>query len=299
MENFDLSKTDILEWIAERGNELNSRLNSGGAILLRGGRKLTVQDFEQAMMLICPNLWEYNGEHERTSMSKFVSTPTSYPAEEKLLWHSENTFNSTVPTRIFFSCITKPIEGGESPIVDNRRFVSECDQSIIDEFQKKGILYERVYHEGLGRSWDQIYSVSTRSEVESILQRSKVEYEWNGGVLRTRAHRSAVVPHPVTRVSCWIGQPMHWHPDCLDPEIKEMLSTIYSDLPRNCFYGDGTEISSEVINCLRGTYKSLEKVFPWEVGDILLLDNFNFAHARNSYTGDRGLYVCIGDLVEL
>jgi hypothetical protein len=124
--------------------------------------------------------------------------------------------------------------------------------------------------------------------------------EWkSGGRLRTRAVRPAIVDHPVTGETVWFGQPQHWHPACLDPATRVALVSLFDedDLPRNCYYGDGSRIEDSVMEEICGIYQELEVSFAWQAGDVLVLDNMLTAHARNPYTGDRTLLVTMGQMV--
>jgi alpha-ketoglutarate-dependent taurine dioxygenase len=44
-------------------------------------------------------------------------------------------------------------------------------------------------------------------------------------------------------------------------------------------------------------YKSLEVSFPWKERDILLLDNLLTAHGRNPFSGERRMFVAMGDML--
>ena len=69
-----------------------------------------------------------------------------------------------------------------------------------------------------------------------------------------------------------------------------------ADLPRNCYYGDGTPIEDSVMAEICEVYQQLEVSFPWQQGDILLLDNLLVAHARNPFFGERKLLVAMGNM---
>jgi alpha-ketoglutarate-dependent taurine dioxygenase len=44
-------------------------------------------------------------------------------------------------------------------------------------------------------------------------------------------------------------------------------------------------------------YEELEVVFPWQKGDIVMLDNMLVAHARNPFAGNRKLLVAMGEMI--
>ncbi|CAM5680436.1 Non-ribosomal peptide synthase OS=Streptomyces alboniger OX=132473 GN=CP975_33875 PE=4 SV=1 [Streptomyces alboniger] len=69
------------------------------------------------------------------------------------------------------------------------------------------------------------------------------------------------------------------------------------ELPRSCRFGDGTAIPDEAMHEILRVYRELEISFPWERGDVLLLDNILTAHARNPFRGERELLVAMGDMV--
>ena len=80
--------------------------------------------------------------------------------------------------------------------------------------------------------------------------------------------------------------------------MKNSMLSLFGeeDLPRNVYYGDGSSIADSVVEELCRVYWSLAVSFPWQVGDILLLDNMLTAHARNPYVGPRKIVVAMGEM---
>ena len=68
------------------------------------------------------------------------------------------------------------------------------------------------------------------------------------------------------------------------------------DLPRNCYYGDGSPIADSAMQHILGVYDDLEVSFRWQQGDILLIDNVLTAHCRNPFVGDRRILVALGEM---
>ncbi|MCA1994248.1 MAG: TauD/TfdA family dioxygenase, partial [Coleofasciculus sp. S288] len=84
-----------------------------------------------------------------------------------------------------------------------------------------------------------------------------------------------------------------FHVSALKLEVRESLLAIFkeSDLPRNAFYGDGSTIDTSVLDEIRQIYQQEAVTFPWQEGDILMLDNMLTAHGRLPYSGSRKVVV--------
>ena len=111
--------------------------------------------------------------------------------------------------------------------------------------------------------------------------------------------RPAAAAHPKTGEMVWFNQAQHWHLSCLDPETRKSLLSLYEEenLPRSCYYGDGSPIDDADMQAICDVYRRLEVVFPWRRSDILMLDNMLTAHGRNPYTGERTILVSMGDMM--
>jgi len=161
-------------------------------------------------------------------------------------------------------------------------------------------MYVRNYGEGLGLDWQTVFRTSDGSTVEEQCRKAFVDFKWkdNDG-LRTNCVRPAVTKHPKTGELSWFNQAQHWHISCLEPELRESLIEMFSeqDLPRNCYYGDGSRIEDSVMQEILEVYRQLEVSFRWQAGDNLMLDNMLTAHARNPFVGERKILVAMGEML--
>ncbi len=272
-------------------------LHEKGALLLRNFSIDSAEKFKEIALIFARDLMSNNGEHIPLSTTHGVYTPVSYSPKEKLLWHNENSFNHVWPLMIMFGAARPAEIGGETPVVDSRKVLAALDAEVVDEFSKKGVMYVRTHGCGFGRTWAETYHTDDKNELEKKCKEQNIQMKWlNQNELITKQVRPAIIKHPITGELSWFNQAQHWHPYCLKPEVREYLMKMFPEdhLPRNCYFGDGTPIPDEFMQHILDIYEKLEVSFSWKKGDVMILDNVLFAHARNPYSGERKLFVTMG-----
>jgi alpha-ketoglutarate-dependent taurine dioxygenase len=291
---------DPVGWAASNRRTIEEDLLKYGAILFRGFEIDPSAQLEPFAQSLCTQLFNENGEHPRELVSGNVYTTVFYPPDQHLLWHNENSFNYCWPTKIWFACVQPAQQGGETPLVDSRKVFARLNPRIRDSFIEKGVMYMRNYDKALGLDWQSVFQTTDKTLVEKHCRLTSVEFEWKAdGGLRTRCVRPAAIPHPQTGEWSWFNQAQHWHTSCLDSVTRTSMSGLFAEenLPRNCYYGDGSPIEDSVMAEILETYRELEVSFTWQKGDIIMLDNVLTAHARNRFTGTRKLLVAMGDML--
>jgi alpha-ketoglutarate-dependent taurine dioxygenase len=287
---------DIKSIIA-KGDYTKNMLKKSGLLLFRDFNVESPDKFKDLATVFANDLMSDNGEHNPLASTDKVYTPVSYSPSQKLLWHNENSFNHHWPLIIMFGCV-KPAEiGGETPVVDSRKVLASLDKEVVDEFSQKGVMYVRSHGFGFGRSWQETYRTENTDKMESLCNQMNIHYKWLGeDQLVTKQVRPAIVRHPITDEFSWFNQAQHWHPYCLQQGAREYLLETFTEetLPRNCLFGDGSIIPNETMQHIMDVYQQHEVSFPWQKGDVMVLDNVLFAHARNAYSGERKLFVTMG-----
>lgn len=290
---------DLVSWAKNNKEVIEEKLLEHGAILFRGFAIDSAPEFEQFAQIFVPELFSENGEHPRKTVSGSVLTPVFYPPEKKILWHNENSFNHSWPMKIWFCCVVAAQQGGETPLVDARKVFDLIDPEIREKLTRKKLMYVRNYGRGLGLDWQTVFRSSSKLEVEKRCREEVMDFEWkDNDQLSTRAIRPAVIKHPKTGEMTWFNQAQHWHISCLDAAARESMESLFGeeDLPRNCYYGDGSIIEDCVMDHILGVYRRTEHSFPWQNGDVLMLDNLLTAHGRNPFVGERKHMVAMGEM---
>ncbi len=285
------SNIKTMSWMGSNSAAIRTLLQDNGALLLRG---LSISGSKQfADILECafdaellPYIYRST---PRTELKGNVFTATEYHSDQVILQHNENAYSNRWPMRIGFMCVTPSSIGGATPIADSRKVFRDIPVQIKDKFESKGIMYVRNYSD-IDLPWSEVFGTSNKQDVEQFCTENRIGCEWlEGGGLKTTQVNPAVQMHPVTQEKVWFNQAHLFHISSLDSELAEGLLTAVGKarLPRNAYYGDGSEIEPEFLQAIRDVYAMHTVRFSWEKSDVLLLDNMLFSHGREAFSGER------------
>jgi alpha-ketoglutarate-dependent taurine dioxygenase len=290
----------IEDWIPDHRALLEQHLLEAGAILFRGFEVDSLARFDNVVQILCPNLMSYTeGATPRKTLKDKLYTSTEFPPDYAIAPHNELSYVTTWPMRLFFSCVIAAEWRGETPICDVRKVYQRIAPELRERFERHGWMLVRNYGDGFSLPWQKVFHTDDRAEVEAYCARNRIDLEWkDGDRLRTRQVRPASRVHPVTGETVWFNHIAFWHISSLEPrELRdEFLRQMAADeMPYNTFYGDGSPIELEVAEALRQAYDAELRSAPWEVGDLIMIDNMLVAHGRSPYRGARRILAAMGD----
>lgn len=291
---------DAVTWVADHRERVVELLHHHGALVWRGFGIDTVERFGDFARALSPELAGYT---ERTSPRKQLApsiyTSTEHPRDQYIQFHNANSYAHRWPRKIWFCCLVAPAAGGRTPIADCRAVLAGLAPRLRDEFAARGIMYLRNFRRGVGLAWQETFQTEDPEQVRRYCRDARIEIElFEGDRLRTRQVRHAIARHHTTGEPVWFNQAHLFHLGGLDPAVADSLRRTYAEeeLPRNAYFGDGSRIPDAVVGDIVEAYRNAEVSFDWRRGDVMLLDNMLFAHARTPFEGERLIAVTFAEI---
>jgi alpha-ketoglutarate-dependent taurine dioxygenase len=290
-----VSGVDLLAWATEARRYVDDLLLEHRALLFRhflreGELSDTLfADFAEATSsgVMLP-YQDRSTPRERVAGS--VYTSTVYPANRTIEQHNEGTYWRRWPTKLYFGAQRVPLSGGATPIADVRRVLQRLSPATRREFADLGFMLVRNFNDGFGLPWQEAFQTSDRAEVERYCNENDIRFEWRSGDrLRTEQVRPAIRVHPRTGEQVWFNHAAFFHASAHSPEIRAALTAELGEdgLPWLTYFGNGAAIPPEMIAEIQAAYRAETRSFPWQPGDIMLLDNMTISHGREAFEGDR------------
>jgi alpha-ketoglutarate-dependent taurine dioxygenase len=293
------SGVDLAAWGAAHRPDVEALVTRYGAVLFRGFGISSADMFSATADSLVDTLFGDYGDLPREQDGDRVFSSTPYPADLQIHFHNESAHMAQWPMRIFFHCAIAARTGGETPLLDCRALMHQLEPDVVDEFARKGLTYVRNFARGVDVPWEDFFGTSDRAEVERRCAEAGTVAEWRpDGVLRIRQAAAAVRTHPTTGERVFFNQVLLHHPAALPDDTRAAMRELYDEesFPRNVTYGDGTVIPDAVVEYLLERYAELAVLFPWQAGDMLMLDNMLVSHSRAPFTGPRKILVAMAHI---
>lgn len=303
-------------WYRNHQNIFASMLLEYGCLLFRGFALRSTGDFQTIAHCYPEHAFGYiGGATPRKNIDGKVYESTRIPATLKIGLHQEKAYMAHYPQKLAFFCRLPSEQGGETVICDMRAVTRRLPPVLIERFRGARIMYlrnfrvpttpenepkntnMREYH----RPWDDVFLTSDPRQVEQLCRDTHLDYEWLADGSITVSHvGGATLTHPVSGEEVWFNQlsTQHNNARSLGASGYEYIRLAYRDKlarPYDVRLGDGTPITLEEIAPIYDALEAEEVAFPWQAGDMLLIDNIAVAHGRNPFKGKRDIQVALFD----
>lgn len=283
---------NLATWLRNNRTLVADRLREHGALLFRGYGIEDPAQFEECITALSGTLLEYEYRSTpRTRVAGSIYTSTEYPPDRSIPLHNEMSYARAWPLKIWFLSVLPAVSGGETPLADSTKVLARISPRVRATFAARRVMYVRNYGHGIDLPWQEVFQTSARADVERLCRAVGMEFEWQADDrLRTRHVCQSVAAHP-DGAQVWFNQAHLFHISSLDQAARELLLDRFDeqDLPRNSYFGDGSRIEESMLDDIRDAYQREMVLFPWQKGDVLLVDNMKVAHGRTPFKGPRRL----------
>jgi alpha-ketoglutarate-dependent taurine dioxygenase len=290
-------------WAHQHRDALRGAVLENGSVLVRGLGLRTAAEVEAVVRRLATTLLiEQESFAPRTVYSEGLYSSTAWPQNQPMCMHHELSYRTEFPGLMFFACLVAPSEGGATAVADSPTLLEALPAELVERFERAGWMLTRSYNDEIGASFAEAFGTEDRAAIGRYCRAHAIEFAWQpDGALRTRQRRPAVIRHPVTRRRCWFNQIAFLNEWTLAPEVREFLVDVYGadGLPFNTRFGDGEPIGADVVDLLNAEYDAHTAREPWQVGDLMLVDNIRTAHSREPFSGRREVLVAMADAVRL
>jgi hypothetical protein len=285
---------------APRPEAIRELLAASGWLLLRG-LEPTTEAFCRLLAALDPV--ELTGYPELPSRANpdngdraALYGVTPFAADEAILFHHEGAHTDWAIDTLAFACLRPAEEGGETPLVDGVQLWRALPPRMRQAFAGAGLRYVRRFSPGLDVDWRQFLDCTTPAEAIARCAARGWEAAFDRDEVLCVAYPRPAHASLVDGTISFFNQILLHHPACLDPEVREGLEISLGATPRDVCFGDGRAIPDAWIATVVDLTQTLALRFAWHAGDVLLIDNRRFAHARMPYRGERRHCVWLGRL---
>lgn len=304
----NLGLQECLDNIKQDNSLLKKHLLTNGGLLFRGFPINSANDFTLFIKALDTGKFlDYvGGDSPRIKVSEGVYTSTEAPPSIKIPLHNELSYVKNSPSHIFFYCEIPPKEKGETIIADARKVFASIDKDVKEKFIQKNLRYTSCYYpkdalmkkiNRFHKSWIDVFETENKTEVEKKCQENEFNYVWlKNDWLELSQIRPAITKHPLTHETVWFNQAhiFDFNPKFLG-WLKYLGTKLLYCLPHTklheIHYADGSNIDRKDIYHIMDKLDENTIYFPWQKGDVLVLDNVLAMHGRAPFSGKRRVLV--------
>lgn len=309
---------DLTKFMKVHRDAVLNSFRHDGALLFRGFAPGGPAEFESALRALGLKL---DGQYEggaspRSKVSSAIFSSTEVPPPFVIGYHTEMCYHTTRPTVISFYCHTPPARDGETPIFDCAKVLASLPKALQRKLEDKGLRYRRFFPGrrsliNFRKPWYDTFGTHDKAEVEKILRAQGIPFSWDEeGYLMTELNVPAVLVDPVTRKKCLsvTMYDVHTFPYNFR-HFRERYNTLLrlgfewfvkreASSPKlflRTLFGDGTPFSREESEAVQRAAWENAMIFRWRQGDMLMLNNIRYAHARLNVVKPRRILAALGE----
>jgi alpha-ketoglutarate-dependent taurine dioxygenase len=308
-----ISYSQFLQAIREDTDDIKRLLLKYGALLFRGFPVGSAKDFSEVIATLgLGKCVDYiGGDSPRDKVEEGVYTSTEAPPNFHIPLHQELSFVKYHPHHIYFFCDIPPVAAGETIIADARKVMDAIHPDVKKRFMDKHLTYiSRYYYRSKvmsfvnrlqrsHKSWMEVFETDNKDEVEKKCLQNEFHWRWLAhDWLEIKQTMPPIIQHPKTEETVWFNQAhlYDFNPQLLGWKRYIGAKLFYfrkSTRLHEIEHADGSRVSRHDLYHILNVLEQSTVRFPWQRGDVMVLDNILAMHGRSPFTGKRRILTAL------
>lgn len=308
-----LSFEEFLDYLRENREALVQKSLTFGGLLFRGFPIVGPDGFNATIDALGfgKPLNYVGGDTPRDKVKGKVYTSTEAPPSLMIPLHNEMSFVKYYPRHIYFYCDTPAQEGGETIIADARSVYKGIDPTVKEYFVEQGLKYISNFYgkswvldlvnryRRAHKTWMDAFETESKTEVEKLCKANEFGHKWTKkDWLQVIYETPSVIAHPETGERVWFNQAhlydynrrllgfWNW--------VGARLLYLRKDtVMHEIYYGNGAAIPKKNLYHVMDVLERETVRFPWQKGDVMVLDNILTMHGRAPFSGKRRILAAL------
>jgi alpha-ketoglutarate-dependent taurine dioxygenase len=294
---------EFVSWADSNREELDRLILAYGGILLRRFPVTSAAQFND-FISVFPNYQPgyVGGGSPRNAIEGKILESTRYDENLKIPLHSEMAYLKSYPARIAFFCRRASPVGGETIIGSMRTFMQHLPTALREKLEKHQIHIVRnfapagttptIVDDSDKVCWNDAFYTDDRMKVEDHCKRLSAKPIWNNdGSLTIINVMTPFTDHPLTGERFYRSH-IHSGGRVRQASVDADVGT-KARRPSGYSLDGGETLGSDEIAIIKSLFDRIERSFPWNHGDVMILDNLQVAHGRNPFSGPREVMVAL------
>lgn len=314
----------LLAWYFDNEAWFKVAINTYGGILFRNFHIEGPVAFDQLVYGWHPDMVAdvYLGTTQRLRIegTRFIQSATEAARLASIPTHIELSFSKMPPKRLyFFAHEVNPPPGGFTPLTDFAQVWDDLSPNLKHKLSTRGLMYERWYrHEKnypidplVHKTWQAMFLTENRSQIVAMAAEQGYAASWDDRDDLVLRHEAVITrKHSETGREFWcthlnvleattFSVPFAWDAQIFNSKLSALIALYFQVLLNirsylgyhygaNTMYADdSSNMLFEEVMHIRKTIMSNTWMFPYEKGDVLLIDNHRLAHGRTPFYGGK------------
>ncbi|KAH7685248.1 Clavaminate synthase-like protein [Dioscorea alata] len=284
---------DLVEKVKKEKEKLSECLSDYGAILFRGFKVESGEEFEKVVESFGWDEFPYEGAADRNKVASRIYTANEAPLHVFINFHHEMALIRKFAPKIFFYCLEPAPEGGETAIVRSDVIVEEMEKKVPEVVEKltgegfKFVLHTKVpYKHGNDDDSDDTTvwqrMLKTKDKLEA--QKRALETLACNAVKFNEDGTAEFTYGPMNPIKEFNGKRV-WFNTILGYQTSERDGRVA--------FTDGTSIPTAATDTYSAVLEANCVDIKWLKGDVLLVDNLAVQHARRVGKPPRSVLVSL------